>query len=359
MGLMERAKTPPSREATEARRGKQHLVLKLGVAAVCGLVAETTTVFTLDTSVTQAFEVPHGPSVAILDQRITTTNNPVATMRSEQADPTLVERCRESQFVVLIIDGTGLPTSFYTGNQINDIVNELKGCVMYVVKGTEYDEQALAQEIKDAIDSVTPEGEVKHAVVVGQSEGGIIAEDMVTNPTLENADNLIFDKVIMLMTPVDMNDVKQTIFGIPATWLNAWPGELPKYGNLTVLINAINGQRLRGDLGKLQEWGFTLENAAKTDPNTMHADVERVRTGMRKFNPNIDIDYVATPEDETVDNSKAIQRLVDMMRQAGGTGVVSVHWLPASIKHDGCWQAENAPTCNEVALEPAIASTRK
>jgi hypothetical protein len=342
---------------THERKSKVWLQRAVGLLGSAALSAVS--ILGIDAGITQALEVPHGPSVAILDQRITTTQNPVVTMRSEQADPMLVERCRESKFVVLVIDGTGLPTSFYTGNQINDIVNELEGCVMYVVKGTEYDEQALAQEIKGAIDTVTPKGEVKHVVVVGQSEGGIIAEDMATNPLLENADNLIFDKIIFLMTPVDMDDVKQTIFGIPATWLNAWPGELPKYGNLTVLINAINGQRLRGDLGDLQEWRFTRENAAKTDPNTMHADVERVRTGMRKFNPNIDIDYVATPEDETVDNSKAIQRLVDMMRQAGGTGVVSVHWLPASVKHDGCWQAENAPTCNEVALEPAIASTRQ
>lgn len=350
---------PHSPGETETRPAKRHLVLKIGTAAVCGLVAETATILAIDTSVTQALEVPHGPSVAILDQHITTTQNPVATMRSEQADPMLVERCRESRFVVLIIDGTGLPTSFYTGNQLNEIVNELGGCIMFVVKGTEYDEQALAQEIKSAINNVTPEGETKHVVGIGQSEGGIILEDMLTNPILENADNLIFDKAIFLMTPIDMNDVKQTIFGIPAAWLDAWPGELPKYGNLVVLINAINGQRLRGDLGDPREWGFTFENASKTDPNTMRADVERVRAGMRRFNPNIDIDYVATPEDETVDNSKAIQRLVDMMRQAGGTGRVNVHWLPASIKHDGCWQAENAPTCNDVALEPAIASTRQ
>lgn len=357
-----------SQHSPETKERRSHVRRKLMAGFLGGTVLSVVGILTLDSEMSEAKRIPVEPSVTILDTAITYTQNPAETTRTQQVSPERVEQCRESKFVVVFISGTGMEVSFYSGNNVKELVEGMDGCVMYLLKGTSNDEHLWAKLLEKAVDEVTPEGEQKDVMLVGGSEGGIVAEDIASDPAIENSKNMKIKQILMLMTPVDMNDTLGTFFGMPIPWLDAKTGDLPKFGNFVVLMNGMNGQSQRDDLLNWGEWQMTFDNAAKTDASRLRYDVERIRRGMQRLNPNIDITYVAADpnvdyrdQDKTVNGMQAYQRIVDMMKQEGGAGQVSFILLNTrgfrAGGHDNCWLSENQQECNRQIFEPVLRKT--
>lgn len=254
------------------------------------------------------------------------------TKEQAEKEPDYMELARKSRFVLVIRSGTGMETSQYTANVLYNMVQELGGVIVYSWYGSQIDSHASAVSIRDTIREFTPEGEVKPVIMLGQSFGGIEAEDESEDPALKDANFLKIIKIIMIETPVDLEDTTETFFGMPLSWLGNV--QIPEFNNLTTLANAINGQYLRGELGIPEEWNNSFINATRTSPQLMHSEVERIQQGLRKVNPDVAIDYIgSTDSRNTVNHRQAFER-IDAMTDAP-TNYISI----SGADHDEIWLA--------------------
>lgn len=274
---------------------------------------------------------PHdGPTTSVVDMRVTTAPNPEQAAKITEINQDIVEQCRKSKFVVVIFSGTGMETSQYTANMIQDLVQKMGGCVMYHWYGSSYNPEASAESVAEAIDDVTPQGEVKLVIFIGESFGGIAAEDISMEPAIATDKNIDLKGITMIETPVDLNDATETLFGIPLAWLKDLP--IPEFNDLTMLLNSFNGQYLRDELGIPQAYNDSIINARKTSPQLTHDEVERMQRGMRKVNPNVSINYIGSADStKTVDHKKAYNR-IDAM-----TDATTTYLLIHGAGHDDLW----------------------
>lgn len=313
------------------KRNSYKWKIKFGGAVLAGLTAGMGLILGIDAERSKAIDTPDAPTTSVIDHDITWTPDPEAEAKLRPVNPELIEKCRESKFVVINFSGTGMETSHYGANVIQNLVEDLGGCNMYHWYGHIYDPEASAKSVESAIESVTPEGQKKSVVFIGASFGGIAAEDIALEPTVKNSDTIELKRIIMLMTPMDMNDVTDTVFGIPVTWLKDLP--VPEFGELTVLGNAIKGQAQREQLFDLNEWNNTFINAAKTRPILMRSELQRIQQGLRRVRPDVSVSYVASPDsDPTVNDWQACQRLAGLFNQ----GTVSYVELK-DAGHDMGW----------------------
>jgi len=276
---------------------------------------------------------PHeGPSVELVHY----LNLPpgVAPTKTEmgEPEPDYMEQAKKSKFVFVIFSGTGMETSQYTGVVLNKTIEDLGGVILFCHYGSLYEKHGLAESVKEAVRKITPEGEVKTVIFLGQSFGGIAAEDVSQEPAIQEADFMKVEKSIMVETPMDLEDTTETILGIPIAWFKDM--EVPDFNGLTTLANAINGQYLRGQLGMPEEWNNTFINAAKTSPELMHSDVVRIQEGMRKVNPNVSVDYIGSSDSKnTVNHKQAYERLKAM----AGPNVTITYKGISGVDHDEIW----------------------
>lgn len=285
--------------------------MKFGGAVLAGLMAGSASILGIDAAYSKAIDTPDAPTTSVIDHDITWTPDPESEAKLRPVNPELIEKCRQSKFVVINFSGTGMETSHYAANILQNLVEELGGCSMYHWYGHVYDPKASAQSVESAVESVTPAGEKKQVVFIGASFGGIAVEDIALEPAVKNSDTINLKRIIMLMTPMDMNDVTDTFFGVPVTWLKDVP--VPEFGGLVVLGNAIKGQAQREQLSDWNEWNNTFINAAKTRPVLMRSELERIQRGLRKVRPDVAVSYVASPDsDPTVNDWQACQRLAEL-----------------------------------------------
>lgn len=304
---------PHSQETNEQR--KSHTWRNRIAAAVAGVAVWASGVLSLDTEHAKANDTPDAPTTSVVDHRITYADDPEKEAKITEVDPALIEKCRESKFVVINFSGTGMETSHYAANMIQNIVESLGGCSMYHWYGHIYDAKASAESVEKAVEKVTPEGQKKMVVLIGASFGGIAIEDIASEPVIENSAVVDIEKAIMIATPMDMNDVTDDVFGIPIPWIK--DASIPEFGNIPVLGNAIKGQFRREKIGNFEEWNHTFINAAKTRPILMRSELQRIQQGLRKVRPDISVDYAASPDsDLTVDDWQACQRLAEMVTDA-------------------------------------------
>jgi len=297
---------------TALRRLRRWLAFWMCSAAA--LTAALTAVLVLDSVRSLALYRPDPPTTSVVDHAITWARFPQREARSRSTDPQLVEQCRRSRFVVVTFSGTGMEDSHYQANMLLSPVTKLGGCVMYHWYGSTYDAHASARSVTDALRSVTAEGERKEVVFLGASLGGIAAEDIASDPGIRSAQGVHLRKVIMIATPVDLNDVIVDVFGVPVPLIKDVQVPIPRFGDLVVLGNAINGQRQRGDLGDAAEWRKTLVNAPKTRSQLMWSELERLRTGMRVVRADVPVDYVGSPDsDATVNTDQAYERVANLV----------------------------------------------
>lgn len=272
----------------------------LGLAAILALDAERS----------RALDVPQAPTTSVLDHSITWATYPQREAGIRKTDPALLRECRERRFVVVVFSGTGMEESHYQGNMIQRFVEELDGCVMYHWYGSSYDAAASARSVAAALRSMTPSGKKKAVVFLGASFGGIAADDVASDPAIEHSPAIDLKRIIMIATPVDMNDVIQDVFGVPVPLIKNLRVNIPRFGGLVVLGNAINGQRQRGQLGDPLEWRKTFINAAKTRPGLVWSELERIRRGMLRVRPDVPVDYLGSPDSEmTVNTDQAYSRI--------------------------------------------------
>lgn len=254
--------------------------------------------------------------------------------QSDEGGIDYMELARKSKFVLVIQSGTGMETSQYTANVLYKTVQELGGVILYSWYGSSYDSHASAVSIRNAIREITPEGEVKPVIMLGQSFGGIAVEDESEDPVLQEADFIDMRRFIFEETPVDLGDATETFFGIPLSWLKDI--QIPEFNGLTTLFNAINGQYLRGQLGLPEEWTNTFINAAQTSPELMRSEVVRMQSGLQRINPNVPIDYIgSTDSRNTVNHRQAFERLAAMGVKA------KVRYIQISgVDHDEIWLSQ-------------------
>jgi hypothetical protein len=196
--------------------------------------------------------------------------------------------------------------------------------------------------VANAIAKVTPDGQRKRVVFLGASFGGIAAEDVATEPVVAESKAIDLQRIIMIATPVDMNDVLQDVFGVPVPLIKDIPVAIPRFGGLVVLGNAINGQAQRGQLADPVEWRNTFTNAAKTRPVLLLSELERLRKGMLRVRSEVRVDYLGSPDSElTVDTDKAYARIESIV--IAETRYVRLH----AGGHDMGWLASTAGTYNE------------
>lgn len=296
--------------------GRRRTLRWLGFAAatVAGVLIGITAILALDTVRSQALDPSDPPTTSVVDHMITWATYPERVARTTSVDPALVERCRSSNFVVITFSGTGMADSQYQANMIQGLVEGLGGCVMYHWYGQTYDAAASARSVESAVEAVTPSGQRKPVVFLGASFGGIAAEDIASEQVVVNSPVIDLRKIIMIATPVDMNDVIQDVFGVPVPWIKDVPLHIPRFGGLVVLANAINGQRQRGQLLDPDEWRETFVNAAKTRPVLTWSEIERLRKGMLVVRPDVPVDYLGSPDsDPTVDISHAYERVDNLI----------------------------------------------
>ncbi len=326
------------------RRGvhRAHPWARVVGLALAGLLCGLSALLTLDAERSFALDSPAQPTTSVVDHSITYAAYPEREARIHTVDATLVEQCRQSHFVVVSFSGTGMEASQYQANVIQRPIEDLGGCVMYHWYGHTYDAAASARSVADAIGQVTPDGERKPVVFLGASFGGIAAEDIATEPVV--ADSRVIDlvRIIMIATPVDMNDVLQDVFGVPVPLIKDIPVGIPRFGGLVVLGNAINGQRQRGELFDPVEWKNTFTNAAKTRPVLLWSELERLRKGMLRVRSDVRVDYLGSPDSElTVDTDKAYARIESIV--IAETRYVQLH----DGGHDLGWLTSTAGTYNE------------
>lgn len=319
-----------------------HPWVRVAVGALAGLVCSLSALLAVDAERSIALDSPDQPTTSVVDHSITYATYSEREARTHAVDATLVDQCRASHFVVVTFSGTGMEASQYQANVIQRPIEDLGGCVMYHWYGHTYDAAASAQSVADAIERVTPDGQRKRVVFLGASFGGIAAEDIATEPVV--ADSRVIDlvRIIMIATPVDMNDVLQDVFGVPVPLIKNIPVGIPRFGGLVVLGNAINGQRQRGQLGDPAEWKNTFTNAAKTLPVLLWSELERLRKGLLRVRPEVRVDYLGSPDSElTVDTDKAYARIESIV--IAETRYVRLH----DGGHDMGWLASTAGTYNE------------
>lgn len=338
-------------EAPHSQQEKQkphHWRLKFGAAIVGGLFAGVNAILGLDAARSEAIESHDAPTTSVLDHNITWTPNPEKEAKTRSVDPDLIEKCRESEFVVINLSGTGMETSHYAANMIQNIVEGLGGCSMYHWYGYTYDPEASAESIEKAVESVTPEGQRKQVILIGASFGGIAAEDIATQPAVEDSKVMDIRRIIMVQTPMDMSDVTDNVFGVPVAWIKNAP--IPEFGGIVTLGNAIKGQFSRGEIFNTAEWNNTFINAAKTKPGLMRSELLRIQQGLQKVNPDISVDYVASPDsDPTVDDWRACQRLAALL---GGEKVSYVEIQGGG--HDEGWLLSKADLYNSKVFLPLL-----
>lgn len=334
---------------TSAGRGRTRRWLRLAAATVAGALCSLSAVLALDTVRSEALDPSDPPTTGVVDHSITWALYPERTARSIAVDPVLVEQCRASNFVVVTLSGTGMADSQYQANMIQRFVEDLGGCVMYHWYGHSYDAYASALSVERAVAAVTPSGERKPVVLLGASFGGIAAEDIASQPVVVESPVIELRKIIMIATPVDMNDVVQDVFGVPVPWIKDVPLGIPRFGGLVVLGNAINGQRQRDQLLDPFEWKETFINAAKTRPVLMWSQLERIRKGMLMVRPDVPVDYLGSPDsDFTVDTDHAYERLDNLIMAP--TRYITID----NGGHDQGWLLSMADRYNE-KLAPILA----
>jgi Alpha/beta hydrolase family len=328
----------PAFDQRGARRLHPWVWVAIGaLAGLCSLSA----LLAVDADRSLALDAPDLPTTSVVDHSISYATYPEREARTRSVDATLVEQCRKSHFVVVSFSGTGMETSQYQANMIQRPVEDLGGCVMYHWYGHAYDAVASARSIADAIAQVTPDGERKRVVFLGASFGGIAAEEIATEPVV--ADSRVIDlvRIIMIATPVDMNDVLQDVFGVPVPLIKDIPVGIPRFGGLVVLGNAINGQRQRGQLLDPVEWKNTFVNAAKTRPVLLWSELERLRMGMVRIRSDVRVDYLGSPDSElTVDTDKAYAQVQNLV--IAETRYIRLH----DAGHDQGWLTSTSATYN-------------
>ncbi len=301
----------PGRRNAGSRRRTRWGLVRHTAASLAAVLAAVSLILTIDTERSIALDFADGPTTSVLDHSISWARYPQREARVRTVDPVLVTQCRQSAFVVVTFSGTGMEESHYQANMIQGFIEDLGGCVMYHWYGHVYDARASARSVEKAIEEVTPKGRRKAVVFLGASFGGIAAEDVATEPVIQHSTVIDLRRIIMIATPVDMNDVIQDVFGIPVPLIKNIPVAIPRFGGLVVLGNAINGQRQRGQLSDPIEWKKTFINAAKTRPVLMWSELERIRKGMLKVRHNVPVDYLGSPDSETTVNTDQAYERVD------------------------------------------------
>jgi len=334
---------------TSARSRRIHRGLRLAAATMAGVLGGMWAILALDTARSQALDPPDPPTTAVIDHAVTWSTYPERAAMTNPVDPGLVERCRTSDFVVITFSGTGMADSQYQANMIQSHVEDLGGCVMYHWYGHTYDEVASARSVERAVEDVTAPGERKPVVLLGASFGGIAAEDIAAQPAVADSPVIDLRKIIMVATPVDMNDVIQDVFGVPVPLIKDIPLGIPRFGGLVVLGNAVNGQGQRGELLDPVEWRETFTNAAKTRPLLMWSQLERIRKGMLTVRSDIPVDYLGSPDsDMTVDTDHAYARLDNLVMAP------TRYFTVPGGGHDEGWLLSMADRYNE-KLVPILA----
>lgn len=315
--------------------------LTFWIGSVMALTAALAGILVLDSARSLALYRPDPPTTSVVDHSITWARFPQREATSRSVDPLLVEQCRRSRFVVITFSGTGMEDSHYQANMLGGPVTKLGGCVMYHWYGSTYDAHASAMSVRDALRTVTVRGERREVVFLGASFGGIAAEDIASDPVIRSARGIDLRKIIMIATPVDLDDVIQDVFGVPVPLVKDLPVRLPHFGDLVVLGNAINGQRQRGELGDAAEWRKTVVNASKTRAQLMWSELERLRKGMLWVRTDVPVDYVGSPDsDETVDTDQAYGRVAEL--GTAGTRYLTIE----GGGHDQGWLLASADSYN-------------
>lgn len=300
------------RSATSRRRRGRWL--GFAAATLAGVLCALSAILAVDVARSEALDPLDPPTTAVIDHEITWSLYPEQSARTTAVDPTLVEQCRARDFVVITFGGTGMVESQYQANMIERFVEELGGCVMYHWYGHFYDPAASARSVQQAVAAVTPSGQRKPVVLLGASFGGIAAEDIASQPAVAESKVIELRKIIMIATPVDLDDVIQDVLGVPVPWIKDLPLDIPRFGGLVVLANAINGQRQRGQLLDRSEWRQTFVNATKTRPVLMWSQLERIRKGMSTVRADIPVDYLGSPNsDLIVDTDRAYERVDELI----------------------------------------------
>jgi hypothetical protein len=321
---------------------RSHPWVRLAFSGMAGLLCSLSALLAVDTARSIALDSPDPPSTSLMDHAITYATYSEREAKVRAVEPSLVEQCRQSNFVVVTFSGTGMEESHYQGNVIQRPVEDLGGCVLYHWYGHTYDAAASARSVAHAIGEVTPDGQRKQVVFLGASFGGIAAEDVATAPAVANSPVIDLVRIIMIATPMDMNDVLQDVFGVPVPLIKDVAVGIPRFGGLVVLGNAINGQRQRGQLGDPIEWRNTFANAAKTRPALLWSELERLRQGLVRVQPDVRVDYLGSPDSEqTVDTDKAYARIKSIV--IAETRYVRMQ----DAGHDLGWLAATAGTYNE------------
>ena len=280
------------------------------VGVLAAILAANLLILAADAARTMALDPPDPPTTNVVNHDITWARNPEEKAKQVELDATLMKHCREASFVVVTFSGTGMEDSHYQANMIQPMVEDLGGCIMYHWYGHRYDAAASARSVENAVADVTASGKRKPVVFLGASFGGIAAEDVATDPVVRESKAIEVKKIVMIATPVDMNDVIQDVFTIPVPAIKDIPLQIPPFGGLVVLGNAINGQRQRGQLADPEEWRHTFVNAEKTRAVLMWSQLQRLRRGMLIMQTDVPIDYLASPgTDHTVNTDQAYQRI--------------------------------------------------
>lgn len=162
----------------------------------------------------------------------------------------------------------------------------------------------------------------------------------------------------MIATPMDMNDVLQDVFGVPVPLIKDIPLGIRRFGGLVVLGKAINGQGQRGQLGDPVEWRNTFTNAAKTRPALLWSEIERLRKGLLRVQPDVRVVYLGSPDSElTVDTDKAYARIESIV--IAETRYIRVHdgghdmgWLASTSASTTTSSSRSSGRCS-VRPEPA------
>lgn len=342
--MTEKAPPPEKPKSREHSFGwKKRIALGLAGTALWGV-----TVNGLANDISRANNPHDGPTTSVVDAAITTAQNPEEAAKQMEVRKEFIEQCRESHFVIVIFSGTGMETSHYTANMIQDLVQKMGGCVMYHWYGSSYNAKASSESVAEAIDDVTPPGEKKEVGFIGESFGGIAAEDISMEPAIADSKIIELRTAMMIETPVDLSDATETLFGVPLAWLKDLP--IPEFNDLTMLLNSFNGQYLRNELGVQKAYDDSIINAAKTSPQLTHDEVERIQQGMR-INPNLPIVYIGSSDStRTVDHKKAYDR-IDAMTNAK-TAYILIH----GADHDEIWLVTVYPQYIP-ALVDALTST--
>lgn len=314
-----------------------------------------------DAAATELTDPKELPSVHTVDKRIIDSFIPQATARELPDDPELEKQYLDSDFVMIFFSGMGMEISEINAAIYEETLLEMGGRPAYFWYGHEYNSQKSAQAVVDFLTRVTPAGETRKVVLYGTSFGGMAAQDIISEPVFQQAQNIELLGIFVEGSPANSASVKGDIAGLPLSGLIENTPVVPPLGRGAVWSIYAAQQIARGQVFDLRQGYYTLHTTLKTRPALARSQLDRIKRGINaiplsaqtaELGKSTKLIFIAPTFDPDIDTMQAYEEYNKREDIQGSYEEV------ADDIHAGSWHINRADIYKE-AIKRGIAQLRE